>query len=82
MAKSQMLPIKVTLCDISASQIRCSAFLWRFARARTWIADSMIRLDQVPVAPATGDSPSMLSLDNGPQPKDGAGDRAANRDRQ
>jgi hypothetical protein len=26
-AKSQPLPIKVTLCDISASQMRCSAFL-------------------------------------------------------
>jgi hypothetical protein len=33
-----------------------------FARARTWISDSMIRPDQIPIAPAVGDSPSMLTL--------------------
>jgi hypothetical protein len=48
-----------------------------FARARTRIADSMIRLDQQPIAPAVGDAPSMLGLDDGlvlrgPEVKDGA----------
>jgi hypothetical protein len=48
-----------------------------FARARTWISDSMIRLDQIPIAPAVGDDPSMLTLMTalvlrGPQPKDDA----------
>jgi hypothetical protein len=48
-----------------------------FARARTWISDSMIRPDQIPIAPATGDSPSMLTLMTalvlrGPQLKDSA----------
>jgi hypothetical protein len=33
-----------------------------FARARTWISDSMIRPDQIPIAPATGDAQSMLVL--------------------
>lgn len=48
-----------------------------FARARTWISDSMIRPDQVPIAPAVGDDPSMLTLMSalvlrGPQSKDDA----------
>jgi hypothetical protein len=48
-----------------------------FARARTWISDSMIRPDQVPIAPATGDAPAMLTLATalvlrGPQPEDSA----------
>jgi hypothetical protein len=48
-----------------------------FARARTWISDSMIWPDQQPIAPAVGDDPSMLTLMTalvlrGPQPKDDA----------
>jgi hypothetical protein len=48
-----------------------------FAQARTWIGDSMIRPDQIPIAPATGDAQSMLVLMTalvlrGPQPKDSA----------
>jgi hypothetical protein len=48
-----------------------------FAQARTWIKDSMIRPDQIPIAPAVGDDPSMLTLMTalvlrGPQPKDSA----------
>ena len=33
-----------------------------FAQARTWIGDSMVRPDQIPIAPATGDAPSQLTL--------------------
>jgi hypothetical protein len=33
-----------------------------FARARTWISDSMIRADQIPIASAVGENPSMLTL--------------------
>jgi hypothetical protein len=33
-----------------------------FARARTWVHDSMVRPDQQPIAPATGDAQSMLVL--------------------
>jgi hypothetical protein len=48
-----------------------------FARARTWISDLMIRPNQIPIAPAEGDSPSMLTLMTalvlrGAQPKDDA----------
>jgi hypothetical protein len=48
-----------------------------FARARTWISDSMIRSDQIPIAPAVGDAPAMQTLATalvlrGPQPKDDA----------
>jgi hypothetical protein len=48
-----------------------------YARARTWISDSMVRPDQIPIAPATGDSPSQLTLMTalvlrGPQPEDSA----------
>jgi hypothetical protein len=48
-----------------------------FARARTWIGDSMIRPDQIPIAPAVGDDPSMLTLMTalvlrGPQLRDDA----------
>jgi hypothetical protein len=54
-----------------------SGITYWFARARTWISYSMIREDQQPIAPATGDSPSMLTLMTalvlrGPQPKDDA----------
>jgi hypothetical protein len=34
---------------------------YSFAQARTWIGETMIRPDQVPVAPAVGDSPSQLT---------------------
>jgi hypothetical protein len=33
-----------------------------YARAKTWISDSMIRPVQSPIAPAVGDDPSMLTL--------------------
>jgi hypothetical protein len=54
-----------------------SGINYLFARARTWISDSMILPDQIPIAPAVGDSPSMLTLMTalvlrGPQPKDDA----------
>jgi hypothetical protein len=47
------------------------------ARAKTWIADLMVRADQIPIAPAVGDAPSQLTLMTalvlrGPQPKDSA----------
>jgi hypothetical protein len=48
-----------------------------FTRARTWISDSMIRPDQIPIAPAVGDAPSQLTLMTAlvlrsPQPEDDA----------
>jgi hypothetical protein len=39
-----------------------SGIEFTFAQARTWISASMIRPDQIPIAPATRDAPSMLVL--------------------
>jgi hypothetical protein len=35
---------------------------YSFAQARTWIGESMIRPDQIPIAPAASNRPSQLML--------------------
>jgi hypothetical protein len=58
------------------SGVTPSRMQYWYARARTWISDSMIRPDQIPIAPAVGDASSQLTLMRlvlrGPQPKDDA----------
>jgi hypothetical protein len=49
------------ICE-AISGITPSKMEYWYARARTWISDSMIRPDQIPIAPAVGDAPSQLTL--------------------
>jgi hypothetical protein len=64
------------ICE-AISGITPSKMEYWYARARTWISDSMIRPDQIPIALAVGDAPSQLTLMTAlalrmPQPKDDA----------
>jgi hypothetical protein len=57
------------ICEAISGRTPTGIEYW-FARARTWISDSMIRPDQIPIAPAVGDDP-YAHLDDGagaPQP--------------
>jgi hypothetical protein len=49
------------ICEAISGRTPTGIQYW-FARARTWISDSMTRPDQIPIAPATGDAQSMLVL--------------------
>jgi hypothetical protein len=61
------------ICEAISGVTPSSMPFW-YARTKTWIADSMIRPDQVPIALAIGDVPAQLTLMTalvlrGPQPK-------------